>query len=163
MLAKTKRCRKAATGGAILLVICVLIFAGLLAAGVFQSRDIISVSVTYDADPYNEGKSDPHTYAVTDEEDIAFLEDTLRGMKPLMSGGNCPFKQIVLHVTYADKREINYYPACDSCNTIAANDPDSGGNHFQIEQISLYEFRQRISRYIPALTDDGNWWMEALG
>ena len=48
--------------------------------GVFDSEEIITASVTYDADPYNTGKSDPHTYAITEAEDIAFLAE----MGPLL-------------------------------------------------------------------------------
>lgn len=156
------RYKKAVIIDAIGLAVCALVFAVLASSGAFRSRDIVSVSVTYDADPYNGGQSNPHTYAVTDVEDIAFLEDTLDSMKPLSGGGNCGFKQIVLHVTYADGREADYYPAGDSCNTIAVNNPDSSDNHFELPEERHYKFRQIVSRYIPELAAGGNWWLEGL-
>lgn len=157
------RYKKVAVVGAACLVVCALVFAGLSIGGVFQSCDIISVSVSYDAEPYSEWQSNPHTYAITDEEDIIFLQDTLNDMRPLSGGGNCGFKQIMLYVTYADGREVDCYLAGDSCNTIAIGNPDDGDNHYVVPQSSLYEFRQRISRYIPALMEGGNWWLETLG
>ena len=59
------------------IVVCVLILAVLFAVGVFDSQDFTSISVTYDEDPYNAGQSDPHTYAITESEDIAFVETQL--------------------------------------------------------------------------------------
>lgn len=142
------------------MLICAASFTALLASGVFSSREITTVSVTYDADPYNAEQSDPHTYEVSDAEDILFLQNVLSGTKPLPGGAGCPFKQIVLHVTYSDGGSTDYYPACDSCNTIAMGDPDNSDNHYEIDQNALYEFRQRISRYVPALSD--GWWLNSL-
>ena len=64
-------------------------------------------------------------------------------------------------MTYSDGRAVDYYPACDSCATIAKSDPNNGENHFELSQDTLYEFRQRISSYIPELAAD-NWWLQAL-
>ena len=161
MKSALKRHRKKVFAGALCLLICAAAFTGLSASGVFSSREITSVSVTYDADPYNEGQSDPHTYEVSDTEDILFLQNVLSGTKPLRGGAGCPFKQIVLHVTYSDGSKSDYYPACDSCNTIAMGDPDNSDNHYEIDQNVLFEFRQRISRYVPDLSDD-SWWLNSL-
>ena len=141
--------------------VCALILAVLFALGIFDSKDVVSASVTYDEDPYNAGQSSPHTYVVTKAEDIAFVETQLLNIERV-GGSACPFGQIILHVTYADGGTADYYPACDSCATIAKNDPDNGENHFELPQDALREFRQRISGYIPELTAD-NWWLKALG
>lgn len=67
--------RKEIIAGSISLVaVTFLLIVILFSQGVFISKEIVSASVTYDADPYNMGKSDPHTYTVTDAEDIAFLK-----------------------------------------------------------------------------------------
>ena len=141
---------------------CALILVLLFALGIFESKSAVAVSVTYDEDPYNAGQSDPHTYVVTAEEDIGYIAGLLRRSTRLTSGSACPFGQIVLHVTYTDGRTMDYYPACDSCATIAKNNPDNGENHFMLPEDSLREFRQRVSSYIPELAED-NWWLEALG
>ena len=72
-----------------LLAVLFILFAFLFFQGVFDSEEIITASVTYDADPYNIGKSDPHTYAITDAEDIAFLSEILKELERLPGGGNC--------------------------------------------------------------------------
>jgi len=140
---------------------CALVLALLFVLGAFESKPAVAISVTYDADPYNAGQSDPHTYVVTAEKDVVFIAGLLERCTRLTPGSACPFGQIVLHVTYADGRTVDYYPACDSCATIAKNDPDNGGNHFTLPENSLREFRQKISGYIPDLAED-NWWLAAL-
>jgi hypothetical protein len=145
---------------ALIVAVCILAAVIIITSGVFQSKEIVSVSVTYDQDPYNEGQSNPHTYAVTSADDIAFLEDILKETKWLMGGAACPFKQIILHVAYVDGRKVDYFPACDSCETIAKNDPDNGENHFALPIERLYEFRQKVSKYIPELKEN-NWWLDA--
>lgn len=146
------------------LIAVLLIFTAIFyTQGVFASKEIVSATVTYDADPYNKGKSDPHTYIITDAEDIAFLTETLRDIKRPPGGGNCGYRQVVLHVVYEDGRKANFYPAGDSCPTIAIKNPDNGENHYLLPEERLYEFRERISKYIPELQGEVNWWLEAVG
>jgi|LSQX01.2.fsa_nt_gb hypothetical protein len=156
--------RSAVIASSVALFAVLLIFIAIIyAQGVFASKEIVSATVTYDADPYNEGQSDPHTYTITDAEDIAFLTETLKEIKRLPSGGNCGYRQVVLHVVYDDGRRADYYPAGDSCPTIAIKNPDNGENHYSLPEERLYEFRKRISKYIPELNDDHNWWLETVG
>ena len=80
--------RSAVIASSVALFAVLLIFIAIIyAQGVFASKEIVSATVTYDADPYNEGQSDPHTYTITDAEDIAFLTETLKEIKRLPSGG----------------------------------------------------------------------------
>ncbi|NLW89133.1 MAG: hypothetical protein GXY43_05370 [Clostridiaceae bacterium] len=156
--------RSAVIASSVALFAVLLIFIAILyTQEIFGSKEIVSATVTYDADPYNEGKSDPHTYTITDAGDIAFLTETLKEIKRPPGGVNCGFRHVVLHVVYEDGRKANFYLAGDSCPTIAKNNPDNGENHYFLPEERLYEFRKRISRYIPELNDDHNWWLEAVG
>lgn len=156
--------RSAVIASSVALFAVLLIFIAIFyAQGVFGSKEIVSATVTYDADPYNKGKSDPHTYTITDAEDIAFLTETLRDIKRPPGGMNCGYRHVVIHVAYEDGRKANFYPAGDSCPTIAIKNPDNGENHYSLPEERLYEFRERISKYIPELQGEGNWWLEAVG
>ena len=119
--------RSAVIASSVALFAVLLIFIAIFyAQGVFASKEIVSATVTYDADPYNEGQSDPHTYTITDAEDIAFLTETLKEIQRLPGGVNCGYRQVVLHVVYDDGRRADYYPAGDSCPTITIKIPIMG-------------------------------------
>jgi hypothetical protein len=155
--------RSAVIASSISFAVILLIFIAILySQGVFGSKEIVSATVTYDEYPYTEWLSDPHTYSITDAEDLAYLTGILSEIKRV-PGSKCPFRRIVIHVVYEDGREADFYPAGDSCPTIAIKNPDNGENHYSLPEERLYEFRKRISKYIPELNDDHNWWLETVG